>query len=111
MMKSSAYKKLLDDFIICLKEQRFYDAHEVIEKVWFPRRFEDNNEMKLLKGFINAAVSFELIKRGRKEPSNKAWRNYLKYRQLLYKVDSSYIRVYHHIARYIENVKNTKAKY
>ena len=95
----------LDEFIKCLNEQRYYDAHESLEAVWFPRRFEDSNEMRLLKGFINATVSFELAKRGRKEASKRVWKNYLKYRPLLYKVDSPHLKQYHHIARHIESLK------
>ena len=45
-----------------LEEGRYYDAHEDLEQIWFPRRFEDDNEVKLWKGIINAAVCFELIK-------------------------------------------------
>jgi len=95
----------LNEFVKCLDEQRYYDAHEALESIWFSRRFEENDEMKLLKGFINAAVSFELTKRGRAEPSKRAWRNYLKYRQLLYKIDSPHLSQYHHIARHLENLK------
>jgi len=97
--------KKLDQFIVCLDEKRFYDAHESIEAIWFPRRFEDCDEVRLLKGFINAAVSFELHKRGRIPQSKKVWNNYLKYRPLLYKVDSKNLNRYHFVARYIEKFK------
>ena len=90
-----------------LEQHKFYEAHEVLEEVWFPRRFEQDCEIKLLKGFINAAVSFELVKRGRKKQSNKVWANYLKYRQCLYKVSSPYLKNYHALARYIESFRNT----
>lgn len=70
-------------FIQSLEEGRYYDAHEDLEQIWFPRRFEDDNEVKLWKGFINAAVCFELIKLGRTKPSESAWQTYLKYRALL----------------------------
>ncbi len=80
---SKDYTEYLDTFVVCLDEERFYDAHEALEEVWFPRRFEDDMEMKLVKGFINAAVSFELTKRGRPKPATKAWGNYEKYRPLL----------------------------
>ncbi len=70
-------------FLTCLIEERYYDAHEALEVLWFPVRFEKKPEILLLKGFINAAVSFELVKRGRMEPSKRAWANYLKYRVYL----------------------------
>lgn len=70
-------------FTLSLTEGRYYDAHEDLEPLWYPHRFEDNDEVKLWKGFINAAVSFELIKRGRPKPSEIAWQTYLKYRVIL----------------------------
>jgi len=94
--------KHIDKFILCIEEKRFYDAHEALEELWFPRRFENDNEVKLLKGFINAAVSFELKKRGREEQSKKVWANYLKYRQVLFQVDSPYKNRYHKVSRYLE---------
>jgi len=95
----------INEFQECLSEERFYDAHEALEELWFPKRFEESNEVKLLKGFINAAVSFELVKRGRKKPSKNVWLNYLKYRQLLFKVDSPYLNEYFQVSRKIESIK------
>ncbi|MFK5938382.1 MAG: DUF309 domain-containing protein [Sulfurimonas sp.] len=103
-------KSKLDNFVKCLNEKQFYDAHEALEEAWFPRRFEDSNEVKLLKGFINASVSFELYKNGKIKQSKKVWMNYLKYRQLLFKVNSSYLNKYYKISRYLEeiNLQHTK---
>ena len=97
--------KQLAEFIKCLEGQRYYDAHESLELLWFPKRFEDCNEIRLLKGFINASVSLELAKRGKHEQSKKVWKNYLKYRTLLNKIDSPYINQYHNIAIYLDNIK------
>jgi len=98
-------KKKIAEFKACLEEERFYDAHEALEESWFPRRFEDSNEVRLLKGFINASVSFELLKRGRQKQSQKVWLNYLKYRQLLFKVDSPYLNDYYLLSLFIEKIK------
>ena len=70
-------------FLESLQEERYYDAHEDLEALWFPRRFEDDDEVKLWKGFINAAVSFELIKKGRLKSSQTPWKTYMKYVALL----------------------------
>jgi len=102
MITTNKHKELLDEFVLCLDEQRYYDAHEALEEIWFPRRFEDSNEMKLLKGFINASVSFELKKQNKIPQSEKVWKNYIKYRPLLYKITSPYLNDYHFISRYIE---------
>ena len=98
----------IDEYILCLDEQRYYDAHEALEEIWFPRRFEESDEVKLLKGFINASVSFELFKQNKISQSIKVWKNYLKYRPLLYKVNSPQLNRYHWLARYVEqiNIKN-----
>jgi len=103
-MNNQKHTKLLEKFILSLNEQRYYDAHSYLEEIWFPRRFEDNNEIKLLKGFINASVSFELYKRGKFMQSKNIWRNYLKYRQLLYKTDSLYKNRYQAISRDIDKI-------
>jgi hypothetical protein len=96
----------LDEFIKCLEEHRYFDAHEALEEVWFDRRFEDDDEIKLLKGFINASVSFELRKRGREEASKRVWKNYLKYKPLLHKVDSPFSSKYHFIAKYLDDLES-----
>lgn len=88
-------KKTIDSFLAMIQQERFYDAHEVLEALWFPRRFDESDEVRLLKGLINAAVSFELKKRGRIEQSKKVWGNYLKYRKLLYKIESPHFNEYH----------------
>ena len=94
--------KHLNNFTLALNEERFYDAHEVLENIWFPNRFVSSNEVKLLKGFINAAVSFELIKKGRPIPAQKAWMTYLKYRQLLFKTTSKKLNIYYNISLCID---------
>ena len=97
--------KKIEEFKTCLIENRFYDAHEALEEIWFPRRFEESSEVKLLKGFINAAVSFELLKRGRVQQSHKVWNNYLKYRPLVLSVNSPYKNEYHALSRFIETLR------
>ncbi|MDD2828358.1 MAG: DUF309 domain-containing protein [Sulfuricurvum sp.] len=89
-------------FVISLEEERYYDAHEDLEPLWFSRRFEENDEVKLWKGFINAAVSFELVKRGRHEASLKAWKNYHKYRELLGKFETDHYEMYVRMVKIIE---------
>ena len=101
--------KHIEKFIKCINEERYYDAHEVLEEAWYPRRFEDDKEVKLLKGFINAAVCFELIKRGRHKQSKKVWVNYLKYRPFLFQIDSTNQNDYYQLSRLIEKINyNTK---
>ena len=104
----SDYTVFLDHFVLCLEEERFYDAHEALEEVWFPRRFEDDMEMKLLKGFINAAVSFELTKRGRPNPASRAWQNYEKYRPLLAQFSSVNSDYYSELSQRVEKMRQNR---
>jgi len=73
---------------VCLREERFYDAHEVLEAVWFPHRAEKTPEVLLLKGLINASVSFELHKLGRPHKAGGPWGVYMKYRDHLAQIGS-----------------------
>ncbi len=73
-------------FVKCLEEGRYYDAHTVLEDLWFPRRMEKTPEILLLKGLINASVSFELHKRGRPHKMAGPWNVYMKYREYLKQV-------------------------
>ncbi|WP_295042125.1 DUF309 domain-containing protein [Sulfuricurvum sp.] len=91
-----------EDFILSIRESRYYDAHEDLEHVWYPRRFEEEDEVKLWKGFINAAVSFELISRGRWDASQKAWQTYLKYKPLLERIVTPHKELYVTIVQTIE---------
>ena len=104
----SDYTVFLDRFVLCLDEERFYDAHEALEEVWFPRRFEDDKEIKLIKGFINAAVSFELTKRGRPKPATKVWGNYEKYRPLLETFSSVNTPYYETLALRVEKMRRER---
>jgi len=101
-MTQSKHDALLDQFLLRVQEKRFYDAHESLELIWFPRRFDNDDEIKLLKGFINAAVSFELIKRGRRDASKRVWKNYLKYKTLLISIESPHIDKYYYISCYLD---------
>jgi len=72
-----------DAFLACLREERYYDAHEALEALWFPVRSRKSPEVLLLKGLINASVSFELHKRGRVHKVDGPWKVYMKYREYL----------------------------
>ena len=94
----------IEEFKSCIEKESYYEAHEVLEALWFPRRFENVHEVQLLKGFINAAVSFELKKRGRIAQSKRVWRNYLKYRQLLLRLETPHLNIYYQLSRYLESL-------
>lgn len=101
--ESPTVKSACEAYLKSLKEQRYYDAHEDLEALWFPRRFEKDAEVNLWKGFINAAVCFELIKLGRPKPSETAWKTYLKYVALLDTLESEHNALYVTMVQSIQN--------
>ncbi len=103
--ESASITEACEAFIRSLEEGHFYDAHEDLESLWHPRRFEENDEVRLWKGFINAAVSFELIKRGRLKPSEIAWQTYLKYSHLLENLVTPHKELYVKMIQIIESKK------
>ena len=90
-------------YIHCIEQEHYFEAHEVLEELWFPSRFHTQRaEVMLLKGFINAAVSFELVKRGRKESALKVWQNYKKYIPLLSQIDTNIVTRYQYLQSCVE---------
>jgi len=59
----------------------YFDAHEILEEYWHTIRKTDNPYKNVYRGFINAAVSLELKKKGRKN-YKKVWFTYEKYKSL-----------------------------
>lgn len=100
-------RNIADNFICCLDEERYYDAHVVLEDLWFPHRKLKTPEILLLKGLINASVSFELHKRGRPHKAPGPWNVYMKYRAYLDSVGSSNI-LYHDLD---QAVHSTQARF
>ena len=83
MIQTAQLKKQSLEFINMLEEKLFFEAHEALEKIWFPLRHQKSDEVILLRAYINAAVSFELVKRGREQSALKPWGFYLKNQTLI----------------------------
>ena len=81
----------------------FFEAHEALEEYWFPRRKTKRREVLVVKGFINAAVAFELKKRGRQESALKVWQTYLKFAKLIESNDTLFIELKTFIDDYGQN--------
>lgn len=109
MTSDTKTKLTLNKAISEINEHMFFDAHETLELIWYPRRFEHSKEIKLIKGLINGVISLELLKRGKADAAKKVWKNYLKHRPLLYNISSPHLNTYHKMSRQIESIKNTKS--
>lgn len=64
----------LETYIPCLERHEYFEAHEVLEEAWHPLRLRKDPLANLVKGFINAAICFEHIKRNKNNHRNKAQR-------------------------------------
>jgi len=62
----------LREYLKLLDEEEYFEAHEVMEEAWHPLRLSENPLANLAKGLINAAITFEHIKRNRKNLEAKA---------------------------------------
>jgi adenylate kinase family enzyme len=81
--KGDFLREVLEDFIKALEEERFSDAHEIMEKKWKEYKKLSHPLTKLLKGLINGATAFELVNRGNIDGANRLWEVYKKYKYLL----------------------------
>ena len=64
----------LKEYLKLMEAEEYFEAHEVLEEAWHPLRFKDHPLKNLLKALINAAVSFEHLKRDRQDAARKALR-------------------------------------
>ena len=84
MFSFEEFKNLID-------KELYFDAHEILEEYWHTIRKTDNPYKNIYRGFINAAVSLELKKRGRKN-YKKVWLTYEKYKDM-YKEKKEFIEI------------------
>lgn len=62
----------IKSYLQLLDEEEYFEAHEVMEEAWHPLRLRKHPLANLAKGYINAAITFEHIKRDRKNVKEKA---------------------------------------
>ena len=96
LIKVQDYKRLI-------LQEKFFEAHEVLEEFWFPRRREKDDTTLIVKGFINAAVAFELKKRGREEKALMVWKTYKKFAKKISVEDEEFLL----LKGFIDNYANS----
>jgi len=62
----------IKEYLRLLEKEEYFEAHEVMEEAWHPLRLKEHPLANLAKGYINAAITFEHIKRDRKNVKEKA---------------------------------------
>jgi predicted metal-dependent hydrolase len=55
----------LKHYLLLLKKEAFFEAHEVLEEAWHPLRLTNHPLKNLVKGLINGAIAFEHMKRNK----------------------------------------------
>jgi hypothetical protein len=92
-------KKEFDKFKQLILKEEYYQAHEVLEEIWHPMRKSLHPDRDIIRGFINAAVSLELKKRG-KNNYLKVWKTYQKHKL---KIKDN--KIYFDTAGFLDNYK------
>ncbi len=95
----------IEQFIIAIKEERFVEAHELLEDEW--RDYKKNNEKlkaKAVQGLINGATALALFRKNRYEAYEQIWKVYEKYKNLLDELESE---KYYEASEILELKRNT----
>jgi len=71
-MKNNDLKNTLISYISLIRNEKYFDAHEVLEETWHLLRKSNHPLKNLAKGLINGAICFEHIKRNREQARRKA---------------------------------------
>jgi len=69
----------LSSFIRLLKQEEYFEAHEVLEEAWHYLRSIKSPVVNLVKGLINGAIAFEHIKQNRHNALKRAKRVIVSY--------------------------------
>ena len=64
----------LEKYYELMQKGAFFEAHEVLEEAWHPLRLRQDPLANLVKGFINAAIALEHLKRARPQSQQRAKR-------------------------------------
>jgi len=89
-----------NEFKNLIIQQKYFEAHEILEEIWHPMRKSLHPDRDIIRGFINAAVSLELKKRG-KNNYLKVWKTYEKYKNKINKNP-----LYEDLALFLDNYKD-----
>jgi len=93
-------KNNFEKFKNLIIQQKYYEAHEVLEEIWHPMRKSLHPDRDIIRGFINAAVSMELKKRGRNNYL-KVWKTYEKH-----KIKIKNNPLYENLVIFLDNYKD-----
>ncbi|HIP40879.1 MAG TPA: DUF309 domain-containing protein [Campylobacterales bacterium] len=78
-------KMALINFIHHIEKELYFEAHEILEEIWHKAKKKNHPQTLLIKGLINASISFAHIKRGRKtalKSSKTTIKSYYRYKDM-----------------------------
>jgi len=79
----------IDKFIEDVENERFIEAHEVLEISWKELKKSNKEEANLQKGLINGTTAIALKLKGKEKGAYMVWETYLKYKPLIATVKSN----------------------
>jgi len=79
----------IDRFIEDVENERFIEAHEVLETSWKELKKSNKEEANLQKGLINGTTAIALKLKGKEKGAYMVWETYLKYKPLIATVKSN----------------------
>ncbi len=81
----------IEQFINAIKEERFVEAHELLEDEWrHYKKIEEKNKAKAVQGLINGATALALYRKNRHEAYERVWKVFKKYSHLLEELDDNF---------------------
>jgi len=98
----------LQSYLILLEQEDYFEAHEALEEAWHPLRQSKDPLRHVVKGYINAAISFEHLKRNRKNAKTNAQKvilSYERYKHLRYEIQE-YSELFDRAYQQIESLKS-----
>ena len=102
----------LKHYLHLLEKEAYFEAHEVLEEAWHPLRLREDPLGLLVKGLINGAITFEHLKRNKKNAHTKAQRvivSYHRHRHLL-NAQTTHAELFGKAISKIENLKTKHAE-
>ena len=99
----------LQVYLVLLDEEAYFEAHEVLEEAWHPLRLKGHPLKNLVKALINAAVSFEHLKRNKRDAGRKALRVMESYERHkgVYRDDIEFARLFKQACEKVETLKSS----
>lgn len=98
----------LSKVISLLKQNQYIKAHDLCEEIWrdYKNDSKTREESFILKAFVNGIACLELLKMNRITHSENVWKTYLKYIDLIDKLDTKNKEQYKVIEKLICHIKD-----